>query len=154
MTELHDEQRQHAHQTIDRLQSALLSHDMAAFADEWAPDGTMTFPFAPPGWPSLAGREAVRGYLADYTETFDVRTITRQIRHDTADPGTVILEWGVSGLARRTGKPYDLDYVAVITVGTEGVLAYRDYWNPLAAGTALGGLDEIFAAFSGTEAPR
>ena len=140
--------RQRAHATVDRLQAALLRHDMDAFADEWAPDGTMTFPFAPPGWPRLGNRDEVRGYLAGYPEIVDVRAISHQTRHDTADPDTVIVEWGVTGVACKTGRAYDIDYVAVITVGTEGIVTYRDYWNALAAGAALGSLDDMVAAFA------
>ncbi|KUI40372.1 nuclear transport factor 2 family protein [Mycobacterium sp. GA-2829] len=141
------DRRRRAHQTIDRLTKALLAHDMSAFADQWAPDGTMSFPFAPPGWPAPVGREAVRAYLADYTDTVDVRAVTRMTRHDTTDPDTVILEWAVTGVAVKTGLPYDIAYVAVITVGPDGIVAYRDYWNPLAAAAALGGVDEMRAAF-------
>lgn len=151
MAQLDDQQRRRrAHAAIDRLQRALLDHDMSAFADEWAPDGTMSFPFAPPGWPELHGRDAVRQYLADYTDTADIQAITREIRHDTGDPDTVILEWAVRGRAVKTGNPYDLAYVAVITVGADGIDSYRDYWSPLAAGAALGGVDEMFAAFDVT----
>ena len=145
-----DDRRRRAHRVVDRLQEALLAHDMSAFADQWAPDGTMSFPFAPPGWPAPAGREEVRGYLADYTDTVDIREITRMTRHDTADPDTIVLEWAVSGRAVKTGKPYDVGYVAFITVGPDGILAYRDYWNALAAAAALGGIDDLFAAFTGS----
>jgi ketosteroid isomerase-like protein len=140
--------RQRAHAVIDRLQASLLAHDMEAFADEWAPAGTMTFPFAPPGWPRLGGREEVREYLAGYTDIVDVRGISHQTRHDTTDPDTIIVEWSVTGVARATGRPYDIDYVAFVTVGAEGIVAYRDYWNALAAGTALGSVDEMIAAFA------
>jgi ketosteroid isomerase-like protein len=136
------------HAVIDRLHAALLAHDMDAFADEWAPDGTMTFPFAPPGWPRLRGRDEIRGYLAAYTDLVDIRAISHQTRHDTADPDTVIVEWGVTGVALKTGRPYDIDYVAVITVGRDGIVAYRDYWNPLAAGVALGTVDDMTKAFA------
>ncbi|CAJ1582378.1 nuclear transport factor 2 family protein [[Mycobacterium] wendilense] len=149
MEQLDDQQRRRrAHAAIDRLQRSLLDQDMSAFADEWAPGGTMSFPFAPPGWPQLDGREAVRAYVSDYTQTFDVAAISRQIRHDTADPDTVILEWAVSGRALKTDTAYEMDYVAVITVGADGITVYRDYWNPLAAGAALGGLGEMMAAFN------
>lgn len=151
MSEL--DRRRRAHQTIDRLQEALLAHDMAAFADQWAPDGTMTFPFAPPGWPELHGRDAVRRYLADYTDNVDIQAITRMTRHDTTDPDTVIVEWAVTGVALKTGKPYDIGYVAFITVGSQGILSYRDYWNPLAAAAALGGIDDLFAAFDAQAQP-
>jgi uncharacterized protein len=150
MSQLSDnDRRQRAHHVIDRLMRALLAHDMSAFADEWAPDGTASFPFAPPGWPNLSGRQAVRGYLADYTDTVDIRAITHQTRHDTTDPDTVIVEFGLDGVARKTGNPYDLDYVVFITVGAEGIVTYRDYWNPLAVAAAMGGFDDMIAAFSG-----
>lgn len=143
-----DERRHRAHAAMDRLVAALLAHDMDAFADEWASDGTMTFPFAPPGWPRLSGREEVREYLAGYPDIVDIRGITHETRYDTADPDTVIVEWGVTGVVRETGRPYDLDYVAFLTVGPEGIVEYRDYWNPLAAGAALGSLDQMAAAFT------
>ena len=143
-----DARRQRAHAVLDRLQAALLAHDMDAFADEWETDGTMTFPFAPAGWPRLSSREEVREYLSGYPDIVDVRGISHQARHDTTDPDTIILEWGVTGVARATGRPYDIDYVAFVTVGAEGIAAYRDYWNPLAVGAALGSVDEMFAAFA------
>jgi ketosteroid isomerase-like protein len=153
MTELNDhDRRNRAHDMIDGLQAALLAHDMDAFADEWAPNGSMTFPFAPPGWPRLNSREAVRQYLAGYTDNVDIRGIRHQTRHDTTDPDTVIVEWGVTGIALKTGRPYDIDYVAIVTVGADGITAYRDYWNALAAGAAMGSLDDMVAAFTNADA--
>lgn len=142
-----DDRRQRAHRAFDRLTAALLAHDMAAFADEWAPTGSMEFPFAPPGWPVVSGKAAVRDYLAGFPDNVDIRGIRHQTRHDTGDPDTIIVEWGVSGFARTTGNPYDIDYVAVVTVGEQGITVYRDYWNPLAAAAAMGGLDEAVSAF-------
>jgi ketosteroid isomerase-like protein len=146
-----DEARARAHRTIDRLQQALLAGDMNAFADEWAPHGTASFPFAPPGWPSPRGRDEVRAYLAGLSDSVEVRGIRHQTRHDTADPGTVVLEWGVTGTVRATGRPYDMDYVVVLTVGDAGIESFRDYWNPLAIADAMGGVGTMSAAFSESE---
>ncbi|HZG05405.1 MAG TPA: nuclear transport factor 2 family protein [Streptomyces sp.] len=153
MTAPDDARRRRAHALVDRLQDRLLAHDMDGFADLWAPDGTMDFPFAPPGWPRPRGREEVRAYLRDYTDHVDLRAITHQKRHETGDPDTLVLEWGVDGTALATGRPYRIDYVAVITVGEQGVVSYRDYWSPLAAGHALGRLPELVAATTGEERP-
>lgn len=60
-----------------------------------------------------------------------------------------MLEWGVTGIVRATGKPYDIDYVVVITVGDEGIESFRDYWNPLAIAGATGGVEALASAFSG-----
>lgn len=143
-----------AHDTVDRLQAALLAHDMQAFADEWAPQGTMTFPFAPPGWPSLTSRDDVRAYLSGYTDTLDVRAIRHQTRYTDTDSRTVVVEWGVTGVVVATGAPYDIDYICVITVGDEGIESYRDYWNPLAIAEATGGALDLAAAFTVPEAQQ
>jgi ketosteroid isomerase-like protein len=139
--------RERAHAAIDRLHEALLAHDMDAFADQWAANGTMEFPFAPPGWPRLSSREEVRGYLSGYTDKVDIKGIRHQTRHDSTDPDTVIVEWGVTGVALQTGRPYDIDYVAFVSVGPDGITSYRDYWNALAAGTAMGSLETMIEAF-------
>ncbi len=130
------------HATVDRLLEAVLAHDMAAFAAEWAPDGTMDFPFAPPGGVThLDGRDAVAAYLEGYTDAVRPRRVTREQRHDTADPDTLVVEFAVAGDVVATGEPYEMRYVAVITVGDAGIVSYRDYWNPLAFPTtgAAGG---------------
>lgn len=144
--------RARAHNIVDRLHEALLAHDMGAFADQWAPDGRMDFPFAPPGWPTPRGREQVRAYLRPFTDAVDIRKIRHQTRHETADPDTLILEWGVEGTALATGRPYAVEYVGVVKVGPEGIESYRDYWSALAAGHALGRLGEMVSAIESQEA--
>ena len=37
--------------------------------------------------------------------------------------------------------------LVVLTVRDGQILRYRDYWSPLAAATALGGLEELTSAF-------
>lgn len=121
------------HDTMDRLLAAVLAHDMAAFAREWAPDGTMDFPFAPPGGVShLEGRDAVAAYLDGYTDAVLPRRVVLDLRHDTADPDTLVVEFAVTGDVAASGEPYEMRYVAVVSVGDEGITSYRDYWNPLA----------------------
>ncbi|MGW2326093.1 nuclear transport factor 2 family protein [Streptomyces sp. NPDC001700] len=116
----------------ERAKSLLLAHDMRGFADLWAEDGTMEFPFAPPGWPRrLEGREAVREYVRDYPDHIDLRAVAHEVVHRTADPGVLIVEFAVDAVAVPTGRPLRIDYVAVITVRDGEIVSYRDYWNPL-----------------------
>lgn len=57
----------HNRALVDRALALLLAKDMAGFAELWAPDGVLEFPFAPPGYPSrLNGRAEVRDYVRDY----------------------------------------------------------------------------------------
>lgn len=144
--------RARAHKVVDRLHEALLAHDMMAFANQWAPNGRMDFPFAPPGRPTLCNRQQIRDYLRPFTESVDIRAIRHQTRHDMADPDTLIVEWGVDGIALATGRPYAVDYVAVLKVGPEGIESYRDYWSALTAGHALGRLGDMVAAIQDEEA--
>ncbi|MFC5062483.1 nuclear transport factor 2 family protein [Actinomycetospora atypica] len=119
--------------TIDRLLERLLDHDMAGFAAEWAPDGTMDFPFAPTGAPThLEGRDAVAEYVAGYNTVLAPRRVVDRRLHGTDDPGTVVAEFAVAGDVVPTGEPYEMRYIAVITVGPDGITSYRDYWNPAA----------------------
>lgn len=68
----------------------------------------------------------------------DVRAVASQMRHQTGDPSTVIVEFEAEGVAVAAQKPYRMRYIAVITVGADGIENYRDYWSPLAAAEVLG----------------
>jgi ketosteroid isomerase-like protein len=129
---------------VDRAMDLLLAHDMAGFAGLWAVDGTIEFPFAPAGYPQrVEGRAAVTEYLRDYTDHVDLRAITSRTVHRTADPEVVVVEFEVDGIAVRTGRPYRMKYISVITVRGGEIAGYRDYWSPVAAAEALGGADGL-----------
>ncbi|MFD9965694.1 nuclear transport factor 2 family protein [Amycolatopsis sp. NPDC058986] len=135
---------------VEYALNLLLAKNMSAFAGLWAEDGVLEFPFASPGYPSrLDGHAAIHEYLRDYPAVVDIRAITRQQIHETVDPAVVIAEFAVAGVAVHTGRPYRLSYIAVVTVRDGEIRHYRDYWSPLAAAEALGGVDELMAAFAG-----
>jgi uncharacterized protein len=134
-------------ETFRRLLDLLLAKDMDAVADLWAKDGIAEFPFATEPSPrQLAGREVIRGYLAGYPELMDVREIPAVTVHQTERPDTIVVEFTANGRTVRTGEPYRLNYIVVITV-QEGLIArYRDYWSPLAAAAAAGTLPELLGS--------
>jgi ketosteroid isomerase-like protein len=126
---------------LHRLLKSLLAKDMDAVADLWARQGTAEFPFAAGAAPRrLDGREAVRGHLAGYPELVDVREIPPVTVHHTRRPETIVVEFTALGRTVRTGEPYQLDYITVITVRDGLITHYRDYWSPLAAAAAAGEL--------------
>lgn len=146
VTENDDVRRLRAHRTFDRAVELLLGHDMMKFARLWAPDGTMDFPFAVADQPShLQGREAVVEYLSDYTAMVDVRDVRVHKIHSTGDPDTLVVEWEASGLVATIGRKYRLPYIAVITVGPDGIRSYRDYWNLALAADAFVPADRLAA---------
>jgi hypothetical protein len=143
-----DERHAHSDRVVDTLLDSLRRNDMRAFADQWAPDGEMEFPFAPPGYRVLNGRDDVWDYVKDYTATIRLDEITEHRRHHTLDPTLVILEFSAKGVAVQTNNPYRMDYVGVVTIGPDGIRHYRDYWNSLAAAAAMGGVDALMAGFT------
>ncbi|SEF26457.1 Ketosteroid isomerase-related protein [Amycolatopsis pretoriensis] len=135
---------------VSRALDLLLKHDMAGFAGLWAPAGVLEFPFAGPGYPKrVEGREAIAEYLRDYPNLLDVREVVAETVHETADPAVVVAEFTLAGVVVATGKPYELSYIAVITVENGEIRHYRDYWSPLAAAEIMGGVEELTAAFGG-----
>ncbi|ALE85704.1 nuclear transport factor 2 family protein [Pseudonocardia sp. HH130629-09] len=142
-----DARRRRAHAAVDAVLDRVLAHDMAGFAALWAPDGTMTFPFVAPGSPrALAGRDAVAAYVAGYNELLLPAAVTDEVRHTTGDPDTLVVEFAVRGTVVATGTDYTLRYVAVVTVGPDGITGYRDHWSPLEAQQVLGRTGLVEAA--------
>jgi ketosteroid isomerase-like protein len=137
---------------VEHALDLLLKHDMAGFAGLWTEDGVIEFPFAAPGYPPrVEGRDAIREYLRDYPNLLDVRAVTAKTVHETADPAVVILEMTVAGVVVASQTPYELSYIAVITVVDGEIRHYRDYWSPLAAAEFLGGVEEVTSAFTGSD---
>lgn len=124
----------------------LLDKDIASWVGLWAEHGFMEFPFAPPGWPRrLEGREAIAAYMRDYPDHIDLHDFSDLRIHETTDPGTIVVEMRGMGRVVATGSPFDMTYIAVVTVQDGRFTSYRDYWNPLAVqepgiGFAAGGV--------------
>ncbi|WBQ07627.1 nuclear transport factor 2 family protein [Kribbella sp. CA-293567] len=111
----------------------LLNKAIPAWVDLWAEDGLMEFPFAPPGWPSrLEGREAIAAYMRSYPDHIDLQDIPDLQIHQTAAADTIVVEMRAVGRLVETGKPFEMTYIAVVTVQDGRFTSYRDYWNPLA----------------------
>ncbi|WP_406144316.1 nuclear transport factor 2 family protein [Streptomyces sp. NBC_01012] len=111
----------------------LLDKDIDGWTALVDDDTLFEFPYAPAGFPSkLEGREAVAAYMRGYPESIDLREVMGLEIHELRDPDTVIAEWRGVGRIVATGAPYEMPYVAVVTVKRGRITRYRDYWNPLA----------------------
>jgi ketosteroid isomerase-like protein len=146
-----DERRRTALEVQERHLALMLDKDMTGWVDLWADDGIFEFPFAPPGFPTrLEGKEAIREYIKDYPKHIDLAAFHDVQVHPTLDPDVLVVEMRAEGRIVATGKPYDMSYIAVITVRDGKLAGYRDYWNPLKALEALGGAEALTAAFAGS----
>ncbi|MYT03307.1 MULTISPECIES: nuclear transport factor 2 family protein [Streptomyces] len=111
----------------------LLDKNIPAWVDLWAEDGLMEFPFAPAGRPQrLVGKEAVAAYMRHYPDHIDLHGFPDLRIHQTTDPQTIVVEMRGVGRLVQTGAPFDMTYIAVVTVRDGRITSYRDYWNPLA----------------------
>ncbi|MFI9610566.1 nuclear transport factor 2 family protein [Streptomyces sp. NPDC052023] len=111
----------------------LLDKDIPAWVDLWAEDGVFEFPFAPQGWPRrLEGKAAVAAYMRDYPDHIDLQDFADVKIHRTDDVRTVVVEMRGVGRLVKSGAPFDMTYIAVVTVADGRITHYRDYWNPLA----------------------
>ncbi|GGZ73607.1 nuclear transport factor 2 family protein [Streptomyces bluensis] len=111
----------------------LLDKDIPAWVGLWAEDGLMEFPFAPDGWPRrLEGKEAIAAYMRPYPDHIDLHDFPDLRIHPTTDPETIVVEMRGVGRLVQTDSPFDMTYIAVVTVQDGLITSYRDYWNPLA----------------------
>ncbi|MCY0939970.1 nuclear transport factor 2 family protein [Streptomyces antarcticus] len=111
----------------------LLDKNVPGWIDLWDENGILEFPFAPDGWPQrLEGRAAVAAYMRGYPEHIDLHDFPHVEIHQTLAPQTIVVEMRGVGRLVETGGPFDVSYIAVVTVKDGLITHYRDYWNPLA----------------------
>lgn len=111
----------------------LLDKNIPAWVALWAEDGLMEFPFAPDGWPRrLEGKEAIATYMRHYPDHIDLHDFPDLRIHQTTDPQTIVVEMRGVGRLVESDAPFDMTYIAVVTVRDGHITSYRDYWNPLA----------------------
>jgi len=111
----------------------LLDKNIRAWVDLWDEGGVFEFPFAPPGWPErLEGRRAIADYMRHYPDHVDLHDFPEVTIHRTTVPETIVVEMRGVGRLVETDSPFDMTYIAVVTVEGGRITSYRDYWNPLA----------------------
>ncbi|MGI5198211.1 nuclear transport factor 2 family protein [Streptomyces sp. CA-288835] len=111
----------------------LLDKDIPAWVDLWDENGIFEFPFAPEGWPKrLEGKAAIAEYMRAYPDHIDLHDFPYVEIHQTLAPETIVVEMRGVGRLVDTDSPFDMSYIAVVTVKDGLITRYRDYWNPLA----------------------
>jgi ketosteroid isomerase-like protein len=80
----------------------------------------------------LEGKAAVAEYMRDYPDHIDLHDFPYVEIHQTLAPETIVVEMRGVGRLVDTDSPFDMSYIAVVTVKDGLITHYRDYWNPLA----------------------
>jgi uncharacterized protein len=95
----------------------MVAGEGVVFADLFAADGVLAYPFAPPGQPrELRGRDAIRDYFAGRgrsRELFVMEGVDAEI-WETDDPDMVITRITHYGQSGVTGGPYRFTALGVI----------------------------------------
>jgi ketosteroid isomerase-like protein len=137
------------------LVKRIVAGEPVVFADLFAADGVLTYPFAPPGWSAeLTGREAIRAHFsgaARSRELFEIEEVQATVR-ETDDPEVVVTEITHRGWSRATGSPYRLTAIGVIRVRDGEIVRYDDYMDPIALARLLGRASDLSAALAGPAA--
>ena len=136
---------------VAELVRKMVAGEGVVFADLFAVDGVLTYPFAFPGQPpELRGRDAIRGYFAQRAAAraaFVMEGVDAVIR-ETDDPEVVVAEISHHGRSTVTGAPYELKALGVIRVRDGDIVRYDDYMNPLALAAMLGRTKELAAVLA------
>ena len=131
----------------------MVAGEGVVFADLFAADGVIAYPFAPPGHPSeLRGRETIRAFFArmgQARESFVMEGVDAQA-WQTDDPEVVVTEITHHGRSNITGAPYTLTALGVIRVRDGEIVHYDDYMDPIALARMLGRTRELATALSTT----
>jgi uncharacterized protein len=129
----------------------MVAGEGVVFADLFAEDGVLEYPFAMPGQPpQLRGREAIRAYFAaapGARRLFAMDGVDAVVR-ETDDPEVVVAEIEHHGQSLVTGEPYRFRALGVIRVRHGEIVSYQDYMDPIAAARLLGRTAELAAALT------
>lgn len=121
----------------------MVEHGDVVFADLFAADGVLEYPFAAPGMPTrIEGRDAIKAFHGNLGKLRDRlnREGTSWTLHETTDPEVVVAEIEHHGTTVPEGNPYQIIAVGVMRVREGEIVSYRDYMNPLAI-AALAGIE-------------
>ena len=133
----------------ERVHRMVEGKDGIEFADLFAEDGVLEYPFAPPGTPrTLTGRAEIRAFFGPRKEIramFDMHEVTSVV-HGTDDPEVVITEIEHHGHSHVTNQPYQVRALGVIRVRGGEIVHYRDYMNPLTLAELTGRMPDLLAA--------
>jgi uncharacterized protein len=121
---------------------ALKHGNTRQWVDMFHDDGVMEFPYAPAGGHArLDGKAAIAEYLRPYPERISIRRVIRRAVYHCGE--VMVAEFACESTAVPTGNQFEMNYVAIVTVQNGKIKHYRDYWNPLVAIQAFGGLEAL-----------
>jgi ketosteroid isomerase-like protein len=139
-------------QTAEQFLRATLSPDPGDMAEFYAPEIVIEMPFAPAGlYPARieTTREELRARFRAGAAARRYRDLRDVVIHETADPGVVIVEYGLDGELTESAEPFSLRFVMIMTIRDGQIVHTRDYSDPIAGARVLGRVPQLLAALTG-----
>ena len=136
---------------VAELVRRMVAGEGVVFADLFAEDGVLRFPFAPPGMPrEIRGREAIRAARTSEAgrRSLLVMDAVELVVRETDDPEVVVTEIEHYGHSHALDGPYRFRALAVVRVRDGEIVSYDDYMDPIAMAALLGRTDELAAALT------
>jgi uncharacterized protein len=139
--------------TVERFLETTISGRPGDLADLYAPSVVIEMPFAAAAlYPAriettreqLRERFAAGAAIRRYTGLDNVRI------HETIDPETIIVEYGLHGVVVGTEEPFHLNFAMIMTIRDGLITHTRDYTDPIAGARVMGRVPELLAELSGT----
>jgi uncharacterized protein len=134
---------------VAELVRRMVAGEGVVFADLFAEDGVLRFPFAPPGMPrEIRGREAIRAARTSEAgrRSLLVMDAVELVVRQTDDPEVVVTEIEHYGHSHALDGPYRFRALAVVRVRNGEIVSYDDYMDPIAMAALLGRTDDLVAA--------
>ena len=137
---------------VAELVRRMVAGEGVVFADLFAVDGVLRFPFAPPGMArEIRGREAIR---ASRNAEAGRRALLRMdgvdlLVRETDDPEVVVIEIEHYGHSEALDGPYRFRALGVVRVRDGEIVSYDDYMDPIAMAALLGRTPDLAAALAG-----
>ncbi len=137
---------------VAELVRRMVAGEGVVFADLFAVDGVLRFPFAPPGMArEIRGREAIR---ASRNAEAGRRALLRMdgvdlLVRETDDPEVVVTEIEHYGHSEALDGPYRFRALGVVRVRDGEIVSYDDYMDPIAMAALLGRTPDLAAALAG-----
>jgi ketosteroid isomerase-like protein len=121
---------------VERALQFVLDYDLNGYLELFALNGTVEFPFAPPGVPArMKGRDQIRSALLPlWQRAWEAgwRSIGYGpiVVHESLNPEVVVAEFDLYGEVASTGETFQLAYVHIYRIRNGQIVSLRDYWNP------------------------
>jgi len=133
---------------VAELVRQMVAGEGVVFADLFAEDGVLRFPFAPPDMPrEIRGREAIRAARTSEAgrRSLLVMDAVELVVRETDDPEVVVTEIEHYGHSHALDGPYRFRALGVIRVRDGEIVSYDDYMDPIAMAALLGRTQELVA---------